>query len=429
MPYGLLVTLPKDVLKSMVGNVTKRRLARKGQHAWPPAPAVSATTVKGHSMTTVDADVIVVGLGAMGSAALWRLAERGTDVMGIERFSLGHDQGSSHGATRLFRTACLEHPGLVPLARRSLQLWRELEDRTSTTLLELSGGLMIGPEQGRVVSGTLAAARAHGLDVRVLPARELARRYPQHADVPADYVAVHDPQAGVVRPEAGVLAACQAAQAAGATIFADTRVLAVDLAGDGVVVITPVRQFRARQALVTAGPWLGKLVPALPLEPIRTPMTWFRPRAEDGAYDLGRFPTFIREMPDGAVLWGHGATAGHEVKAGPDDDGANFAPADPDTIDRGVSEADWAQVSKLVAAALPGLDPTPSRTMTCMVTRSPDHQFQLGRPYHDPRLVVGGGCSGHAFKHATGIGEALAQITRGEAPFLDLRFTDPNRFL
>jgi sarcosine oxidase len=380
-------------------------------------------------MTTVDADVIVVGLGAMGSSALWRLAERGTEVIGIDRFSLGHNHGSSHGATRLFRTACLEHPGLVPLARRSLQLWRELEQRTSSTLLELSGGLMIGPEQGSVVSGTLAAARAHGLGVQVLPADELARAYPQHAGVPADYVAVHDPQAGVVRPEAGVLAACQAARAAGATIFADTRVLGIGLVPGGVVVTTPAREFRARQVLVTAGPWLGKLVPGLPLEPIRTPMTWFRPRRADGAYDLGRFPVFIREMPDGAVLWGHGATAGHEVKAGPDDDGSNFAPTDPDTIDRGVSEADWAQVSKLVAAALPGLDPVPSRTTTCMITRSPDHQFQLGRPHGDPRLVIGGGCSGHAFKHATGIGEALAQITRGETPFLDLRFTDPNRFL
>lgn len=380
-------------------------------------------------MQGFDADVAVVGLGAMGASALWRLATRGVDVVGIERFGLGHDQGSSHGATRLFRTACMENPGLVPLAERSLQLWRDLEAIASRKLLELTGGLMIGPEGGRVAGGTLAAAQAHGLEVRVLSAEELAKEYPQHAGVPAGHIAVLDPQAGVVRPEAGVRAAAAAAAADGARIYADTRVLGIDLEADSAVIHTATRDFRVRQAVVTTGAWLGNLVPELPLSPIRTPMTWFRPRGDAREFDIDQFPVFIRELDDGATLWGHGATAGHEVKIGPEDDGINFAAVDPDSIDRGISEADWTQVSQLVARTLPGLDPIPSRTTTCMVTNSPDHQFQLGRPHNDPRLVVGGGCSGHAFKHATGIGEALAQITVNDTPFVDLGFVDPNRFL
>ena len=132
-------------------------------------------------MALVDAEVAVVGLGAMGSAALWRLAVRGVDVLGFERFDPGHHLGSSHGATRLFRTACMEHPELVPLAQTSLTLWRELEQASSRRLLDLTGGLMIGAPHSRVVAGTLAAASAHGIDVRTLSAAELADEFPQHA--------------------------------------------------------------------------------------------------------------------------------------------------------------------------------------------------------------------------------------------------------
>lgn len=380
-------------------------------------------------MALVDAEVAVVGLGAMGSAALWRLAVRGVDVLGFERFDPGHHLGSSHGATRLFRTACMEHPELVPLAQTSLTLWRELEQASSRRLLDLTGGLMIGAPHSRVVAGTLAAASAHGIDVRTLSAAELADEFPQHANLPGHHVAVRDPMAGVVRPEAGVVAATDAARTAGATVFVRTGVDGIELVDDGVLVRTPVRDFRVRQVVVTAGPWLGKLVPELPLEPIRTPMTWFAPReSTPHRFDLDAFPVFIRALDDGHVIWGHGAVDGHPAKVGPEDDPDLYQSIDPDLCDRGISARDHHLVGRLVAAALPGLDPTPVRTTTCMVTRSPDGLFQLGRPRDDPRLVVGGGCSGHAFKHATGIGETLARITCAEDPFVDLGFVHPDRF-
>ncbi len=377
----------------------------------------------------MDAEVAVVGLGAMGSATLWRLAARGVDVMGIERFDPGHDQGSSHGATRLFRTACMEHPALVPLAQTSLALWRELEETSARRLLDLSGGLMIGAPDSRVVTGTLAAASAHGIDVRRMTAADLAAEYPQHANVPTHHVGVLDPMAGVVRPEAGVVAAVAAAKAAGSTVLTRTGVTGVEPTGDGVLVRTAARTFRVRQVVVTAGPWLGTLVPELPLEPIRTPMTWFATR-DPGTrdFDLAAFPVFIRALADGNVIWGHGAVDGHPSKVGPEDDPALHTPIDPDRCDRGISADDYSLVGRLVAEALPGLDPVPVRTTTCMITRSPDGMFQLGRPRNGPRLVVGGGCSGHAFKHATGIGETLARITCGEEPLVDLDVVDPNRF-
>jgi sarcosine oxidase len=378
-------------------------------------------------MTAYDADVAVVGLGAMGSSALWRLAERGVAVVGFERFRPGHVQGSSHGQTRLFRVACLEHPSLVPFARESLRLWRVLQERGGTPIIDITGGLMIGAPDSDVVTGTLAAAREHDLPVRTLTAGELAKEYPQHVGVRPDDVAVWDPMAGIVRPEAGVTAACAAAEAAGAKVYTDTRVLGVELVPGGVAVTTPVRTFLVRQAVVTAGAWLGSLVPELPLEPVRTPMTWFRPRTA-GEFDIARFPVFVRGLADGTWFWGHGAIDGLNVKVGPDQD-PNFRPVDPDRVDRGVSPADFALVADLVARALPGLEPVPTRTTTCMITRSPDGMFQLGRPRNDPRLVVGGGCSGHAFKHAPAIGEFLAQLTVGEPTLVEPDFVDPNRFL
>ncbi|WP_432512988.1 N-methyl-L-tryptophan oxidase [Kineococcus sp. SYSU DK001] len=375
-----------------------------------------------------DAEVAVVGLGAWGSSTLWRLATRGVDVIGIERFGIGHEMGSTHGATRLFRVACLEHPGLVPLAQRSRDLWRELETVSGSSLLDQVGAIMIGPKDGSVIAGTLEAASAHGLAAHELPLAEVAERFPQFADVDPTHVGVWDPDAGIARPEDGVRAAVGAARSLGARVFADTRVTDVELVPGGVVLHSAAASWRVRQVVVTAGSWLGKLVPGLPLQARRTPMLWFRPPATDTSFDAPALPAFIQEIDDSMAIWGHGATLGHGVKIGMQDVGRNFTDCDPDTVDRAISwERDVAELSALVARTFPGLDPRPDSVVPCMVTNSPDLQFLLGRPGGDSRLVVGGGCSGHGFKHATGIGDALAAITVGDRPVSDLAFTDPDR--
>jgi len=376
-----------------------------------------------------DGDVVVVGLGAMGANAAWRLAARGRSVIGIERFHPGHVQGSTHGQTRIFRVACLEHPHLVPLARRSRDLFAELEDLSGLPIVEQTGAVMIGPGSSDVIGGTLAAAAAHDLPVERLDRAALMERFPQHADLAADHVGVWDPEAGLAFPEHAVVAAVDAARAAGAEIFTDTRVTDIELIDGGARVGTATREFTAPQVVVTTGPWLGKLVPDLPLDPQRTPMTWFDVR--DGAehsHTIADFPTFIRAMGDDQWLWGHGSGHGFGIKIGPEDD-PNFGTIDPDAVDRYVSARDWELVSTLVARAFPGIEPVPARTTTCMITRSPDGQFQIGRPWNDPRLIVGGGGSGHAFKHAAGIGELIAQIACDEPTLVPTDFVDPNRFL
>lgn len=380
-----------------------------------------------------DADVAVVGLGAVGSSAAWRLAARGLDVLGFEQFEPGHALGGSTGRTRLFRVACLEHPGLTPIARRARELWRELETASGQRLFHETGGIMIGPPDSRIITGTLRAAEAHGLPVERLGAAEIARRFPGHARLDPGDVGVWDPEAGILRPEAAIVAAVDAARAAGARIRTRTRVSAIEPDDDGVTVRTADARYRVRRVAVTAGPWIGRFVPGAPLTPHRVVMTWFRARDGHDA-SLGALPVFIRSVPgrapgDDTWIWGHGAhpgADGFDAKVGPEFDGP-FAPDDPDAIDRDIRPGETDGIRELVDATFPDLEPEPSATTTCIMTHTPDGQFLVG-PTAQPRVVVGGGCSGHSFKHASALGELVAQSIAGETPFVDAAFLDPARF-
>ncbi|MEU3838490.1 N-methyl-L-tryptophan oxidase [Streptomyces sp. NPDC028635] len=382
-------------------------------------------------MTGTDADVVVVGLGAWGAAALWQLARRGVRAAGVEQYGLAHDLGSSYGESRMFRTACLEHPGLVPLARRSRELWRQLETETGTHLLDPTGAMLIGPRDGRIVGGALRAAREHGLEVRVLDRDALHRRAPAHAGLADGHVAVVEPEGGLTLPERTIEAAVGAARAAGAVVLTGTRVTAVERTGGGVAVHTAeAGVLRAGQAVVTAGPWLADLVPDLPLEVVRMPVTWFTPTAHDERFGLGRLPVFMRELDGGDVIWGHGALPGRtDVKLGLEDGGrGHFATVDPATMDRSVAPADWAVLAEHLARAVPGLGEAPSRATASPYARTPDGQFLIGRPRRDPAVLIAGACGSHGFKHSLGIGEVLADLVQGKEPAMPLDFTDPDRF-
>jgi sarcosine oxidase len=384
----------------------------------------------------LDAEVVVVGLGAWGSQALWRLAERGVDVVGVERFGIGHPMGSTHGATRLFRIACMEHPGLAPIATAARDLWYDLGERTGQTLLRQTGGVMVGPRDGHVVAGTLRAVEEAGLEATVLEHDELVARFPQYAGFGDDDIGVWDPAAGISYPEKGVRAAVQEARRLGARVLSDTRVTAIDLVPGGVEVALGDRVLRARRVVVALGAWTPQFVD-LPLVARRTPLFWFEGRRPEavlpgGDFALESFPVFIRQLPDGTTLWGHGADTedgdGYVVKIGLEDSGGAFSDTEADAVDRYIHpDADYAALSAAVARAFPDLDPVPSKAITCMVTNSLDRQFVIGCPGGDDRVVVAGGDSGHGFKHAPAVGELLAQLAVGEEPFTDIAFMDPDR--
>jgi sarcosine oxidase len=380
---------------------------------------------------TVRKDVVVVGLGGFGSA-LWRLAHRGVDVAGVERHGIGHHLGSSHGATRLFRVACQEHPGLAAVALKSLELWNELGDQLGEQLVSQTGCLSVGSPESQVVRGAIAAAAEASVPVHQISHADLVERQPQYAGLAPGDVGVWDPGAGICYPERDVRAQVAAAERLGADVYPHTMVSDIEADSDGVTIRTATIEWRASQVIVAAGAWLGSLVPGLPLAPRRTPLYWFRSRDPDSAeFRLEKFPAFIWERADGRGLWGHGSAEDYGVKIGlePDETQSPGGGIDPEEMDRYIHmDSDIDELSATVARAFPGLDPRPDKVIPCVITDSPDGQFLVGPLSNQPRVVVAGGDSGHGFKHAAGVGELLAQAVAGESPYCATDFMDPARF-
>src|SRR5579859_1621386 len=238
--------------------------------------------------------IVVIGLGATGSAALYQLARRGARASGIEQFQVGHDRGSSHGPTRIFRLAHFENPAYVPLLRRALALWRELETLSRRKLLATTGIVELGPHDGELVRGTLAAAVADYLPHEVLDAQALMRRHSQF-NVPQNFVAVIQPNGGYIEAAAALDASIRVAVDAGAVIRTGEKVIAIEPRHDGVRIKTDHAAIDADGAVVAAGPWAASVLPdlRLPLRVTRQVVGWFEP-ADAGAFAEG-FPVLLLE--------------------------------------------------------------------------------------------------------------------------------------
>src|SRR6266480_539726 len=244
-------------------------------------------------------DAIVLGVGGMGSATVYHLARRGRRVLGIEQFGLAHDLGSSHGVNRIIRLAYAEDPAYVPLLRRAYELWRELETRAGEQLLFLTGGVDVGPPDGKIVTGSLRSCEEHGLSREVLDARELARRYPGYR-LPDELVAVYQSQSGFVMSERAILAHVAAARDMGAEVHEREPVVEWLPDGHGVTVRTELGSYRAERLVITAGPWIGQAVPVLArlAVPERQVLIWTQPLRPE-YFALGAFPIFYMEAEEG----------------------------------------------------------------------------------------------------------------------------------
>lgn len=374
----------------------------------------------------VDADTVVIGLGATGSAALHRLALRGHRVLGIEQFTPGHDRGSSHGETRIIRLGYFEHPSYVPLLRETYGLWRGIETAHGQPLLTVTGIIEFGAPDSALVQGTLASSRLHGLPHEVIDATELMRRFPPFR-LPSDFIGVWQPDGGFLRVEPAIAAQLALARQAGAQVLDNTRVLALEPRGNGVRVITADTTIEARTAVVAAGPWLKQLLPDLPAptEVTRQAVGWFRP-SDPAALALGTFPVFLCETA-------HGIHYGFPVHSSTGLKVAKHHHADErvqaDTVDRAVSAQDEALIRGFLAEHLPaGNGPLASAT-TCLYTMTPDGDFILDRLPCAPQVIVASPCSGHGFKFAPVIGDIVADLVidggtrRDIARFALQRFT------
>jgi sarcosine oxidase len=350
-------------------------------------------------------DVVVCGLGAMGSAALYQLAARGRRALGLERFAPGHDRGSSHGRTRIIRLGYFEHPSYVPLLRRAYALWRELEAAAGRKLLHVTGIAEIGPPAGALVKGTLASSRLHGLRHEVLAAPELMRRFPGFV-LPPDYVAVLQPDGGFVEAEPTVAAQLALATAAGAHIRSGERVLAIEPRAGSVRIVTDCDVVEAGAAIVTAGAWTRSLLAdlAVPLRATREVMAWFEPAA---AEPFSAFPVFIMESRHG-MHYGIPPHGGAGIKIAKHHH--RNETVDPDRYDRTVSADDEALIRPVVADHLPAANGALLAAETCLYTMTPDGDFLIDHLPGAENVLVASPCSGHGFKFAPVIGEILADL-------------------
>jgi sarcosine oxidase len=382
-------------------------------------------------MATI-ADIAVIGLGAVGSATLYQAAKLGADVIGIDRFVPPHDQGSSHGETRITRQAIGEGREFVPLVLRSNEIWEELEAATGRSLMTRCGGLVLAaPGVGGNHHGsssflldTINAAKEFGIPHQRLSHDDIRRLYPQFR-LASDEVGYFEPGAGFLRPEACVETQIAEARKLGASVFTTETVLEIRPTGGAVEVQTDKARYSAAKVILTAGPWMAKLLSpeySNHFRVYRQTLCWFALQQNFGRYTPEHFPVFIwitgSRVQD--MLYGFPAIDG---PAG----GLKVATeryentVDPDAVPREVSEKSVAEMySEYVAPRFPDLGSECLRTATCLYTVTADAKFVIDYGDTSHNILFASACSGHGFKHSPAVGEALVQRALGLPTKVDL---------
>lgn len=361
-------------------------------------------------------DVIVAGVGGMGSATLYHLARRGLKVLGLEQFDIPHELGSSHGVTRIIRLAYAEHPNYVPLLRRAYALWRELEVEADERLLIITGGLDIGEPETAVVRGSLEACARHDLPHEILDAEALRQRFPGY-QLPQSMVGIYQPDAGFLLPERCIVAHVNAALNRGAEVHSREPVIEWGAEQGSVWVRTDRETYRARRLVITAGPWARNLVPALHelAVPERQVLLWSQPLRPE-LFQHGAFPIFNMEAPEGHYY------------GFPEYDVPGFKigkyhhrneRVDPDEMDRDCHPEDEAVLREAIRNYFPDADGPALAMKTCLFTNSPDEHFILDHHPEHREVVIAAGFSGHGFKFCSVIGEIMAQLALDGGTQLD----------
>jgi sarcosine oxidase len=352
-------------------------------------------------------DVIVLGLGGMGTAAAFELARRGRRVLGLEQFQIGHDRGSSHGSTRVIRKAYYEHPEYVPLLRRAYERWFDLEQRRGQHLFTICGCLSLSRPEDELASGVLGAAREHHLPVERLDAPELRRRFPAfHCG--EDFVGVLEAEAGFLYVEDCVRAYADEARLLGADLHAEEPALEWTADANSVTVRTARDTYHAARLVITAGAWASRALSGLglPLVVLRKVLFWIGTE-DDSRFRRDRFPIYMVETPRG-FYYGFPVIDRNGAKLGRHDGGDIVA--DPAKVNRNVALGEDADCREFLQAYLPQISGPLNRSVVCMYTVTPDRHFILDRHPEYPHIAIAAGFSGHGFKFASVVGEIMADL-------------------
>lgn len=379
---------------------------------------------------TAHFDVAVIGLGAMGSAAVAQLAARGAKVIGIDAFYPAHSLGSSHGDSRLIRLGYFEDPSYVPLLQRAYRSWRLLEARLREDVLTVTGVLQIGKPDSKIVSGTLKSCALHSLPLETLSPDQMRHRFPVFA-LDDDEVALLDPQGGYLRPEAAVIGYLKLAGADGAALHFGEKVTAIEQGEGRVTIRSETGCYTAVKVIVATGSWIGELVPPLAAHavPIKQVVSWYQPT--DGFVTTPqRMPAFIRDEGDNGSFFGFPAIGVDGVKVGRH---AHFRePIDPNQPNPPVNERDTDLLDTFIRHRLPLAAGLCVRSTTCRYTMLPSEDFLIDFLPGDGRIVVASPCSGHGFKFTSVVGEILADLALDggtDLPIGAFSFAAMDRFL
>ncbi|MEQ1517153.1 MAG: N-methyl-L-tryptophan oxidase [Usitatibacteraceae bacterium] len=387
-------------------------------------------------MQTENPDVLVIGLGAMGAATIYQLAKRGVNVVGIDQYTPPHVHGSTHGETRITRQATGEGLQFVPLAMRSHQLWREIEDETGAELYNACGGLILVREgresrmheQRDFLGTTLNAAETFNIPHERLAAADIVARFPQFV-LQGDERAYFEPTAGYLAPEACVRAQLALAKQRGAEMHFGETVRSIVHANGKSTVETDRARYTPGVTIVAAGAWVPQLLPALAttLTVRRQVLFWFARDATGSralSYKPDAFPIFIWHWGGGddEVFYGFPEIdASGAIKLATEQIDADTT---PQTVRRDVSATESAAVhAQHVAGRLRSVSSNCVKSATCLYTNAPAANFMIDRLPDAPDTIVVSACSGHGFKHSAAIGEAVAMMAvDGETPEILLPF-------
>ncbi|MGD9721979.1 MAG: N-methyl-L-tryptophan oxidase [Pirellulales bacterium] len=369
-------------------------------------------------------DVIVLGVGGVGSAALMHLARRGVRALGIDRFPPGHDRGSSHGQTRLIRQAYFEHPDYVPLVRRAFDLWEDLERASGQSLYRQVGLLQVGPAGGHVLRGVRESARQHGLEIENLSARDCAARFPSFT-VLDEHEAAFERRAGYLLVEPCVQAHAREAERLGAELRLSETIRAWRADASGCTVETDHAHYVAGKLVIAAGAWAGQLLADLgtPFEVRRKPLFWFRTRDDSYAADNG-CPGYFYELPEGC-FYGFPQIDAGGIKVAEHTGGAVVP--DPLTVNRDLDPHEQQRVAHFVSHFLPRASTHCTDHAVCLYTMTPDEHFVVDRHPDHPQVAFAAGLSGHGFKFTPVLGEALADLALNGATDLPIGFLSASR--
>ncbi len=370
-------------------------------------------------------DVIVVGVGGMGSATVRSLAERGLRVLGLDQFGIPHDQGSSHGLTRIIRLAFHEGPAYVPLGRRAYELWRDLERRSGEQVLHITGSVHAGAPGAAGFENTLRSCVEQDVPHTVLSSADLSERFPGYR-LPAEMMAVVQPEGGFLAPERCIAASVAVAREQGADVREGEAMLDWAPTSYGVRVSTARGTYEAGALVLTAGAWAGKLIPELSgvAVPERQAVAWFAPRRPE-LFDPSRFPVFIVTWR-GEEHYGFPAFGVPGYKVGKFHNHGEFT--DPNALDRAYRASDEEMLRAFTEECFPDAAGPLLRYVVCMFTNSPDKHFIIGKHQTYPQVSFAAGFSGHGFKFCSAIGEIMGDLAQTGESRHDISPFNPRRF-